>query len=101
LTKFLSISYEYAVYRSGTITQDIKVPAKACTAEDLDLSEVEATELFDAWVNSTLVCPSFIELDSINIEGDTASIDSKNLHFIVEKNVASLRSVRGAPPLIN
>lgn len=87
LTKFLTISYEYAVYRSGTVTQDIKIPAKACTAEDLELSEVEATELFDAWANSTLVCPSFVELDTLNIEGDTASVDSKNLHFKVEKNV--------------
>lgn len=102
MTKFLTISYEYAVYRSGTITQDIKIPAKACTAEDLELSEVEAAELFDAWANSTLVCPSFVELDTLFIEGDTASIDSKNLHFKVEKNAASLRQGRnGAPALIS
>ena len=59
LQKYLEVSFEYAVKRSGKITQDIKIPAKDCTADDLELSEVEATELLDAWANSTLACPNF------------------------------------------
>lgn len=62
LTKYLNINFEYHVKRSGVTTQEIKIPAKACTAEDLELSEEEAAELFDAWVNSTLACPGFDEI---------------------------------------
>jgi hypothetical protein len=53
---------------------------------------MEAAELFDAWANSTLICPEFDEIGKINIEGDTASIDSKNLIFKIEMNKRSFRS---------
>jgi hypothetical protein len=52
----------------------------------LELSDVEAAELFDAWANSTLICPEFNGLANIEISGDTGSIDSKNLIFDIEKN---------------
>jgi hypothetical protein len=64
----------------------MNIPAKDCTAEDLELSPEEAIELFDAWANSTLICPQFNGIGKIEIAGDTGTIDSKNLIFDIEKN---------------
>lgn len=78
--------------RNGQGTPAILIPAKVCTAVDLELSEEEAVELFDAWANSTLICPGFDNIGKIEIEGDTSSIDSKNLQFYIEKNPRGFNS---------
>ena len=67
LTKYVNINFEYHVMRSGKSASNIRIPAKACTGDDLGLSEEEATELFDAWANSTLACPAFDEIGKIEV----------------------------------
>jgi hypothetical protein len=35
----------------------MKIPAKECSAEDLELSDEDAENLLSVWANFTLICP--------------------------------------------
>ena len=85
LTQFLKIEYQFQRSSGGLIRQRIGIPAKECTAEDLDLSKEEAAELFDVWVNSTLVCPAFDDIGKIEIKGDTSSVETQSLVLNIER----------------
>jgi len=65
----------------------MKIPAKDCSAEDLELSDIEAENLFSVWANFTLICPLLDDIGKFDIKGDTASRLTKNLVFEVNKCV--------------
>ena len=81
------------------------INAKKCSAEDLELNEQEAIDLFALWANSTLICPDWDPDLKTLIKGDTSSILTRNLVFEVEKCMDDSRTVPftpcgsgGAPP---
>lgn len=61
------------------------IKAKDCTAEDLELNEKEAEDLFALWANSTLICPDWDPDLKTLIKGDTSSRLTRNLVFEIEK----------------
>ena len=61
------------------------IKAKKCSAEDLELDEQEAIDLFALWANSTLICPDWDPDLKTLIKGDTSSILTRNLVFEIEK----------------
>lgn len=79
LDRFLDITFEKVKtdYTKGAGSGRIKterIGMKNCTAEHLELEEVEASALFAQWENFTLICPEFDEDDEdFDIVGDSAS----------------------------
>ena len=63
------------------------IKAKDCTAEDLELTEEEAVDLFALWANSTLICPDWDPDLKTLIKGDSSSSLTRNLVFEIEKCV--------------
>lgn len=61
------------------------IEPKECTAEDLELSDEEAADLFALWANSTLICPDWDPDLKTLIKGDSASVLTRNLVFEIEK----------------
>jgi len=70
------------------------IKAKDCTAQDLELTDVEAADLFALWANSTLICPDWDPDLKTLIKGDSASILTRNLVFEIEQCVGSDRDNR-------
>ena len=90
LEHFVKVGYEYVTtdYTKGIgqgRVKTIKIPAKTCTAEDLELSEEENDTLMSVWQNYTLLCPAFDDIGKTDIQGDSSSRLTKNLVFEVNK----------------
>jgi len=89
LNRFIDLGYKFVTTDATKgIGQDrvVEKPinAKKCTAEDLELDEQEAIDLFALWGNSTLICPDWDPDLKTLIKGDTSSILTRNLVFEIE-----------------
>lgn len=90
LNRFVDIGYKFETTDAtkgigeGRI-KEYTIKAKDCTADDLELNEEEAANLFALWANSTLICPDWDPDLKTLIKGDTSSRLTRNLVFEIEK----------------
>jgi len=90
LDPFIDMHYQYVqtdLTKSGSEGgyRVSKIPAKLCEEKDLGLSKEEAEEMLAAWSSATLVCPNYDGIGEVLIKGDTSSLKTKSLHFVIQK----------------
>ena len=62
----------------------INVPPKQCELADFG-SGKDAKANFDAWAGFSLICPDYTNFDGFLLEGEPASMISKNMQFVIQK----------------